>query len=155
LQVVARSMRDGGASARIVLDAPDGWHVDPTEVALAFARPGDDHTVRFRVAVPGEAAPGSYPLRYRVGSPELGDGVVLRPVRRSGSGLTGPATEANCVDESFVVSRAEVSARVVDAAFVGGLRYGYVPGLDEEILPSLERFRLAVGTRPDPDLTSR
>ncbi len=153
LQVVARSMRDGGASARIVLDVPDGWDVDPTEVALAFARPGDAHTVRFRVAVPEEAAPGSYPLRYRVGSPELGDGVVLRPVRRSGSGLTGPATEANCVDEAFVVSRAEVSARVVDAAFVGGLRYGYVPGLDEEILPSLERFGLEVRTLSAHDLS--
>ena len=92
-------------------------------------------------------------MRYRVGSPELSDGVVLRPVRHVGSGLTGPATEANCVDEAFVVSPASVSARAVDAAFVGGLRYGYVPGIHEEILTSLERFGLDVRTLSEHDLT--
>ena len=153
LQVVARSMRDGAATARLVLDGPDGWDIDPPEVVLAFAGSGDAHTVRFTVVIPEEAAPGSYPLRYRVGSPELSDGVVLRPVRHVGSGLTGPATEANCVDEAFVVSPASVSAQAVDAAFVGGLRYGYVTGVHEEILTSLERFGLDVRTLSEHDLT--
>ena len=40
LQVVARSMRDGGATARLVLDGPDGWDIDPPEVVLAFAELG-------------------------------------------------------------------------------------------------------------------
>ena len=62
-------MRDGGATARLVLDGPDGWDIDPPEVVLSFAEPGDAHTVRFSVAVPEEAAPGSYPLRYRSGRP--------------------------------------------------------------------------------------
>ena len=56
------------------------------------------------------------------------------------------ATEANCVDEAFVVSPASVSARAVDATFVGGLRYGYVQGVHEEVLASLERFGLDVRT---------
>ena len=59
LQVVARSMRDGGATARLVLDGPDGWDIDPPEAALAFAEPGEAHTVRFSVAVPPGTGPGS------------------------------------------------------------------------------------------------
>ena len=122
-------------------------------MVLAFAEPGDAHTVRFSVAVPQGTAPGSYPLRYRVGSPELSDGVVHRPVRRAGLGLAGPATEANCIDEAFVVSPASVSVQAIDAAFVPGLRYGYVRGIHEEVLTSLERFDLDVRTLSDRDLT--
>ena len=150
---VTRPCATGGATARLVLDGPDGWDIDPPEPELAFAEPGDAHTVRFSVAVPRSGARGLHRCATGSASPELSDGVVLRPVRRGGSGLTAARDGGQLRRRGARRQPGLGGRRPVDAAFVGGLRYGYVPGIDEQILPSLERFGLDVRTLSDHDLT--
>ncbi len=149
LHVSVRSPRDEGAKGRLSLEAPSGWEVDPADIELVFPRGGESRNVRFDLAVPEGLEAGTRTLHYRLATEDLRHGVVLQPVWKPAPGVPRQADERNCVAQEFVVSPADVSVHVVDVAFAPGLRYGYVTGAEEEIVPSLARFGLdivALGT---------
>lgn len=54
--------------------------------------------------------------------------------------------------ETFVTRPSAVYMHVIDATFAPGRRYGYVPGLAEEIVPALGRFGLDVTMLPGDTL---
>jgi LmbE family N-acetylglucosaminyl deacetylase len=144
LHVSVRSPRDEGAKGRLSLEAPSGWDVDPADIELVFPRGGESRNVRFDLSMPGGLEAGTRTLHYRVATEVLRHGAVLEPVWKPAPGVPQPADETNCVAQAFVVSPADVSIHVVDVTFAPGLRYGYVTGAEEEIVPSLARFGLDI-----------
>ena len=76
-------------------------------------------------------------------------GLVLRPVWHGAPSVRKPPDETTCIAEAFVAVPATVSIDLVDATFVRSLRYGYVHGVEEQVLPSLARFELR-GIDPMP-----
>jgi LmbE family N-acetylglucosaminyl deacetylase len=141
----------------------------PFQVTVPAAAPPGAYTVGFGVTSEG-AARGADPQDARAlpvrpseltgradGTPlaaatEHRHGVVLQPVWQGAPGVPKPADETNCVSEAFVMAPAAVSVHLVNADFVRTLRYAYVPGVEEEILPSLERFGLDLTVLSDEDI---
>src|SRR6202034_1102859 len=67
---VSETLVNGGdyamPGARFSLGVPRGWTASPAGPAPGFVAPGQTVTVKFRVAAPAGAAPGSAPLHARV-----------------------------------------------------------------------------------------
>lgn len=151
LDVRVRCIEVGGARARLSVVAPDGWAVQPAPPNLHFAAGGDTHNARFKVTVPADADPGAYTVQYDLVSAGRACAVEVTPVRRAAPGSSA-ADEDDCVAETHLVLPATVAVDLVDATFVDTLRYGYVRGMDEQILPALARFDLAITEIGDDQL---
>jgi LmbE family N-acetylglucosaminyl deacetylase len=143
LHVVARSnMEWTGIEGSLKLEIPPGWQVEPSEVHLTLGQAGDSRTVRFSVMIPESAPAGHYPLRYLVKCGGRDYGVVLNPVRMAAPGLARLPDEATCVKEQLITSPAVGNVNLINAKFITGLRYGYIKGVDEDILKALTHFDL-------------
>ncbi|MEJ2557853.1 MAG: PIG-L family deacetylase, partial [Anaerolineae bacterium] len=143
LHVVARSnMEWTGIEGSLKLEIPPGWQVEPSEVHLTLGQAGDSRTVRFSVVIPENTSAGHYPLRYLVKCGGRDYGVVLNPVRMAAPGLPRLPDEATCVKEQLITSPAVGNVHLIDARFVTGLRYGYIKGVDEDLLKALTHFDL-------------
>jgi hypothetical protein len=152
LLATVRCIEDDGAVGELELGVPDGWEVDPRTVRLQFSAAGETETVRLELTVPAGTSPGVHELVYHVESDGRPSGFDLEPVRLAAEGAIGPADEVNCGAEAFRVRPASVQVNLVDAQFVSGLRIGYVDGMEEDILESLDRFGLDVSRLSDSDL---
>ncbi len=152
VQVSVRATREGGAKGELSIDIPDGWTAHPHDVALLFPRGGESRSFRFKLTVPPDTPPGISRLAYKVASGQHRHGTVLQPVWQGASGVPRPADETNCIAEAFVMTPAEVSIHRLDVDFVRTLRYGYVEGVEDEILPSLTGFGLDTALLSDDDL---
>src|SRR6185312_531843 len=140
LDVTVQCIEPDGARAVLTLVAPDGWSVDPPAREVLLGGAGDSVTRRFRLTVPTSAPPGGYALRYELRCGGRSYDLELRPVRLGVPGSTAPPDEHTAIVEAYLLRPAEVAVDLVDASFVRTLRYGYVRGLEESIVPSLARF---------------
>jgi LmbE family N-acetylglucosaminyl deacetylase len=152
LDVTVRCIEPGGAQAALSLLAPEGWTVDPPTHRISLGGVGDTVTARFRVVVPADADPGGYTLRYDLAVGGRSYGVELRPVRLGVLGSSAPPDEHTCLLEAHILRPATVAVDLIDSAFIRTLRYGYVRGMDEQILPALARFQLDVAELSDDQL---
>jgi LmbE family N-acetylglucosaminyl deacetylase len=153
LHLTARCMRRGGAAGTLEIEVSDDWAIHPQSADLSFSARGESRTLTFELVIPSEARPGEYGLRYSVDAGTARYGVALNPVWLAAPGLPGPADESNALAETFVMLPAAVSVNLVAADFIPTLRYGYITGVDERILPSLERFGVNVQVLSEVDLT--
>jgi LmbE family N-acetylglucosaminyl deacetylase len=153
LQVSARATREQGAKGDLVPRAPEGWTIRPQEAALLLPRGGESRAVAFQLRIPGGSAPGVYRVAYDFASDTQRHGLVVQPVWQAAPGVRKPPDETTCVAEAFVTSPAAVTVDLVEAAFVRTLSYGYVHGVEEQILPSLSRSGLDVSVLSDEDLS--
>ncbi|MFN2589202.1 MAG: PIG-L family deacetylase [Actinomycetota bacterium] len=152
LQVAARSVHEEGAKGTLEVAAPPGWTVEPPSVELVLPGRGETHSVRFGVQVPAGENAGVHELRYEITSGDRREGEVVRPVRRGAPGIPRQADETNFVDEVFLISPATVAVHVLDVQFVRTLRYGYIHGADEHVLPALSGFGLDVTTLDEQEV---
>jgi LmbE family N-acetylglucosaminyl deacetylase len=152
LSVTARCLSPRGAAGQLKIEGQERWDVFPRQVAFDFSAEGESQTARFDVTLPADPDAGVFELQLAVESGGIRSGVVLEPVRRTGLGLPGPANESNAMAEVFVVRPAAVSIHVVDAAFVPTLRCGYVRGVEDQVVPALERFGVDVAYLSEEDL---
>jgi LmbE family N-acetylglucosaminyl deacetylase len=155
LQVLARCMQEGGASGELSLGAPPGWKVTPPSARLAFSSADQSQTVEFELDVPGSHPVGIYDLRYEISATDDRYSVSLQPVWQGAPGVPKPADETTCVAEALLATPARASVHVLDTAFVPSLSYGYVHGVEEDIVRSLERFGLDVTLLTSDDLAYR
>jgi LmbE family N-acetylglucosaminyl deacetylase len=153
LNLTARCMRRGGAGGRLEVEVPGGWAVHPRSVDIALPAQGASRTVTFEVGIPADAKPREYEVRSTVDGGSGPYGVVLKPVWRAAPGLPGPANETNAIAEAFIMLPATTPVHLVDVRFVPNLRYGYVTGVDDRILLSLEGFGVEVEVLSEADLT--
>ena len=154
LELVAtvRCNEDDGAVGTLTLRTPEGWKVDPGRLDLRFSAGFESKPVRLAVTIPAGTRPGSYELAYDVDAGGRDSGFDLEPVRLAAEGALGPADETNCSAEAFHVRRAAVTVDLIAAQFASSLRVGYVEGMEEETLTSLEHFGLDVSALSDDEL---
>ncbi|NYJ06404.1 cyclic nucleotide-binding domain-containing protein [Petropleomorpha daqingensis] len=152
LDVTVQCIEPDGARAVLTPVAPDGWTVDPPAREVLLGGAGDTVTRRFRVHVPASAAPGGYALRYELQCGGRSYDLELRPVRLGVPGATAPPDEHTAVVEAYLLRPVSVAVDLVDARFIKTLRYGYVHGLEESIVPSLARFELDLAEVGDDQL---
>ena len=154
LELVAtvRCNEDDGATGTLTVRCPDGWSVEPAAIDLRFGAGGESRTIRLALTIPAGIPEGSYELAYDVDAGGRDSGFDLEPVRLAAEGASGPADENSCSAEAFHVRRATVTVGLINAEFVPTLRVGYVSGMEEETLASLERFEIDVSLLGDEDL---
>ena len=114
----------GRRRARVRLEAPAGWKVEPREAALAFRYEGEEVAARFTVT----------PARRRAGEAAL----RARVVRRGGPRVRATACRSSPTSTSrSAVSSVPRSARVLalDVAVAPGISVGYVDGAGDEVGP--------------------
>jgi hypothetical protein len=79
--------------------------------------------------------------------------VDVEPVRLGAQGSSGPTDEATCVAEAFLIRQASPQVHVIEADIIRTLRYGYVPGVQEDALPALARFELDMSVLGEEELS--
>jgi Cyclic nucleotide-binding domain len=152
LAVTLRSL-ENPEEGTLALLAPAGFGVVPAAIEVGFAHGGESQTVRFEVTIPKGTDPGAYELRYELATEGRRYGVDVEPVRLGGTGSSGVPDEASCVAEAFLIRPASPQVHVIDANFIRTLRYGYVPGVQEDVLPALARFELDLSVLADEELS--
>lgn len=116
LRVVTQSnVEYNDIEGSLTLEAPPGWQVSPNRIDVAL---GDARTLTFSVSIPPTTAPGFYSLCYVIHCGGRDYDVLLEPVRMVAPGLPGMPDEANCIQEEFIMPRAEVSVHLVEAELV-------------------------------------
>lgn len=141
-----------GGEGTITLEAPSGWEVAPPASDFHLDHGDETRGFRYEVTIPGGTEPGAYELRYELGASGPRHGADVQPVRLGAPGSLGPPDEASCVAEAFLVRPASVQVRVIEAAFIRSLRYGYVAGAQDELLSSLTHFGLDLAVLGEDDL---
>lgn len=143
LYVVVRSnMEHSGVDGTLSLQVPDGWQVEPQQVALAMGPVGNSRSLRFTVVIPAHTKLGSYSLRYVIQSGGRAYDVVLDEVRLGTPGLPKLPDEATCIQEVLITQLAEVTLQILDIKFIPNLSYAYVAEANDEIIVALEHFGL-------------
>jgi hypothetical protein len=154
LELVAtvRCNEDDGATGTLTMRSPEGWTVEPGAVDLRFSAGTESRVIRLALTIPSGTPAGSYELAYDIDAAGRDSGFDLEPVRLAAEGAQGPADANNCSAEAFHVRRATVKVDLINAEFVPTLRVGYVQGMEEETLASLERFETDASLLGDEDL---
>ncbi len=140
LKVVARNNSEQAVEGSLRLEAPDGWTVAPQQVNLSLETGGAE-TVRFSVTVPAGISQGHYPLHYKIRYGQRDYADVLTPVQMAAPGLS-VVDGSNCVKEEFIITPAQVMVHLINAQFVGDLRYAYIQGVKDELADILQPFGL-------------
>lgn len=126
------------------LAVPAGWSVAPPAVELTLQGGRDNHTETFVVEVPDDAPAGCWSLTAEVLVAGRIYDRTLQAVRMAAPGLPRPADAATAVREAFLFERAAVKLSLIDVVFPTGMRYGYIRGQREDILPALARFPVEI-----------
>jgi len=142
LHVVARNNGGQAVAGGLELVVPPGWQVAPGPTDLALAPGESTRTLCHMVTVPAGAAPGRYPLQYRMRCGHRDYGVLVTPVRTGVPGIPALADASNCVKEEFLITPSQVTVHLMAVEFVPGLRYAYVQGAEEKLAAALKPFGL-------------
>ena len=138
LQVSVRSNKElEEVKGVLTLETPVGWRAEPQRVNISLGEAGDTDTVRFLVTVPGNIPPLDYQLKYFVHADERDYDIFSDSVRMGPPGMPFLPDANNCVKEEFVIAPATIMVHVIDVKITKDLKYGYVEGLDEDLLSTL------------------
>ena len=138
---------------RLHLTSPADWTVTPAAIEIPVEQRGDVALARFHVTVPGATTPGRYRLTFAIGTEDGQPAVTFEPVWMGASGLPRLPDASTCTREAFLVTPASVDVHVVDATFARWLKYGYVEGAAEALLPALHRFGLKTSVITDEEMS--
>jgi hypothetical protein len=153
VHAAVRRYVDQSGAVRLSLNGPVDWHVNPAAVDLSVEEHGDAALARFRVTVPGDTPAGRYRLSYSVGPDASQPAVTFEPVWMGAPGLPRPPDAATCTREAFLATAAHLEVHVIDAAFSRELRYGYVEGIADGLLPAVHRFGLKMSALTDEEMS--
>jgi hypothetical protein len=118
----------GAATARVRLEAPAGWKVEPGEAALSFRYEGEGSTARFQVTPPASVAPGTLELKA----------VATRDGRAHREGVQVIAYPH--VQERHLLRPAVARVEVFEARVAPGIHVGYVMGAGDEVADALRQL---------------
>jgi LmbE family N-acetylglucosaminyl deacetylase len=130
----------GAAAARVRLEAPRGWKVEPGEAALAFRFEGESLAARFRATPPAGLVPGT----LEVTAAAAGPGGTYR------EGVQFIAYPH--VQERPMVRPASARVLVLDARVARGATVGYVMGAGDEVAEAIRQLGAAVTLLGPDDL---
>ena len=137
-----RSNVDGVLEGGLLLEAPDGWMVNPSEVPLSFSGKGQTATVSYTVTSDPAAAAGAYEVRAVAGTggKDFGEGYEV---------IAYPHTEPR-----HLYRRAESTVRVARVDLPDDLTVGYIMGTGDQVPVTLEQMGVRVRMLSEEDLTA-
>lgn len=153
LQVVARNNSHDAVTGTLKLLVPNGWKINPEQIEISLAKPGDARIVRVTVTVPANTPEGHYSLRYNIRYGERDYGVVMTPVRMAAPGLSALTDSSNYAKEEFVIAPSQVVVHLINALFAPGLTYAYIHGAKEELLEALKPFAISFHVISDTEMS--
>ncbi|HEX7243790.1 MAG TPA: PIG-L family deacetylase [Longimicrobiaceae bacterium] len=121
LRVRLAAEAPGGVAGTARLTAPAGWMVEPREVPVRFAGPGEQREVDFAVRAPVGVRPGDFPVSAVF---EAEDG---RRFERGVQAVDYPHVRAR-----LLAHPAAATVRAFDVRVPAGLKVAYVTGAGEE-----------------------
>jgi LmbE family N-acetylglucosaminyl deacetylase len=139
LDVLVRNHTDKAVTGRLGLEAPNWISVDPAAIDVSLGG-GSSQPYAFSLTIPAVAPAGTHALRLRMDVERRTYATGLMPVRMGPANQAGEPDAANCIRETFLLTRSEVDLHVIDARFARSLRYAYVAGADEDVPHQLEPF---------------
>jgi hypothetical protein len=111
-----------GISGTLRLRAPDGWRVEPREVALRFAPGGEQRTLEFVAHAPGSLSPG-----------RVSFDAVFEDDRGRSFDRGFHLVDYEHIRPRPLFRQATVDVQVVDVELPEGLRVGYIAGPGDDI----------------------
>ncbi|HVR70274.1 MAG TPA: NEW3 domain-containing protein [Vicinamibacteria bacterium] len=140
LRVTVVNNVKGRVAARVRLEAPPGWRVEPGEAALAFGFEGESLGARFHARPPTGVAPGLLEMKA-VATREGG-------VHREGVQVIAYPH----VQERQMIRPAAARVRLLDVRLLPGVSVGYVMGAGDEIADALRQLGARVTLLGPDDL---
>ena len=119
-----------GTSAKVSLQVPSGWQVQPGGATVTFSREDEASTTPFVVTPPAHIAPGDFVIK---GSAE---GIVDGTTRSSSTGYD--VIEYPHTHRRHLVRPAEAILRILDVTISPNLVVGYVMGVGDQVPPAIE-----------------
>jgi len=114
------------ATAKVRLEAPDGWVVEPEEVPVAFQLEGEEATARFFVTPPPGLAAGELEIRA----------VATQDGREFREGYQVIAYDH--IQKRHLYHPAASAVKAVDVKLGDAVSIGYVLGAGDEVPPAIE-----------------
>jgi hypothetical protein len=140
VRVFVRSFAPGAADARVRLEAPPGWSVEPGSASLRFAHEGEETGAVFRVTPPHVPAAGTITLRA----------VAVRDGREHRE--TVQAVEYDHVERRQLLRPAETRVLVLDVRTTPGVSVGYVMGSGDAVAEAIRQIGVPVALLSADDL---
>lgn len=141
MNVAATNYVNGAAETTLVVDAPEGWTVEPASVTLSFNRKGDARGATFTL-VPAEGlASGSFDFA----------------VRAEGDANSSDYTRVisyEHIGKTYLISGATANVQALEVAFDPNLRVGYVDGGSDVVYEGLRQIGMNVALLSEDDLTT-
>lgn len=143
VQLRIRNNSPGELRGRLELQPPEGWRVEPPQVAFALARPGQAAGVPFRVsAASGSLSPGRASFRAVA---SLDGTEVTRQY-----GMISVFDRWNYP----LYSPARSQVEVLDLKIPSGLKIGYIMGAGDRVSDTLEQLGMSVTALTAQDLAA-
>jgi LmbE family N-acetylglucosaminyl deacetylase len=141
LSVAATNYVNGPTETTVVVDAPEGWTVEPASADLSFDRKGDARGVTFTLVPPAGISEGSYDFA----------------VRAEGEASSSDYTRVISYDHigrTYLISPATANLQALEVAFDPDLRVGYVAGGSDTVYEGLRLIGMNVDLLSEDDLTT-
>ena len=138
--------RKDASTARVRLEAPAGWTVEPAEASLAFRHEDEEKAARFTVT-PAAGAAGEATVRAVA---------VDAAGKEHASGEQVVAYEH--IHERRLIRPAAARVLALDVAVPAGLSVGYVDGAGDEVDSAIRQLGVpltSLGPTTSPSATSR
>lgn len=117
----------GASTAKVRLDVPAGWSVDPAEASVNLRYEGEKITSRFFVTPPPGLTAGGRDVRA----------VALRDGQEFREGYQTIAYDH--IQERHLFHPAVARVKAIDARVAPGISVGYVKGAGDEVPPAIEQ----------------
>ncbi|HYY05273.1 MAG TPA: PIG-L family deacetylase, partial [Candidatus Limnocylindria bacterium] len=130
----------GAAEARVRLEAPQGFKVDPPESSLAFTHEGEEIAARVKVTPPPRLVPGTFEVKA----------VALREGRPYRDGVQVVAYEH--IQERHLIRPAVARVEALDVRLAPGISVGYVMGAGDEVAAAIAQLGAPVTLLGPDDL---
>ena len=115
------------STAKVRLDVPAGWRVDPTEASVNLRYEGEEITSRFFVTPPAGLTPGELEVKA----------VAVRNGQDFREGYQTIAYDH--IQERHLFHSATARVKAIDATVAAGISVGYVKGAGDEVPPAIEQ----------------
>lgn len=155
LRVAARNNSERPVQGYLMLQGPADWEIQPKQIDIQLAEPGEAQNFLFTVTIPANCQAGHYPLNYMVNCEGRDYNLILKPVYQAPAGISTTVDSGNCLKEEIMLEPAQVMVHLVNVRFVQGLNYAYVRGLQEELVETLKPFGVNFHLLSDTDLIAR
>ena len=121
-----------GTSAKVSLQVPSGWQVQPASATVKFSREDESSTTPFTLTPPAHISTGDFVIKASA------EGIVDGTTRSSSTGYD--VIEYPHTHRRHLVRPAEATLRILDVSISPNIVVGYVMGVGDQVPPAIEEL---------------